>query len=99
MSKAKVMEDDEPRRRRKGCSRVSSKNQVTIPVGVLRDVGLDTGDELRFVAEGPGRMTVERVHDPLLELAGAATGAFPPGFLEEMRREWADDLPSWTPAS
>jgi bifunctional DNA-binding transcriptional regulator/antitoxin component of YhaV-PrlF toxin-antitoxin module len=76
---------------------LSSKHQATFPVEVLRAAGIEPGDELRFVAEGPGTMRVERAIDPLDELAGALTGRFPSGFLDEMRAEW--DSPSWTPAS
>lgn len=77
---------------------MSSKNQVTIPVDALREAGMAPGDDVRVRADGAGRLVVERERS-FLDFEGAATGVFPPGFLEEMRKEWDDDLPSWTPAS
>lgn len=87
----------EVRRRRRGFTRLSSKNQATIPVDALEQAGIQPGDELRVHVEGPGRIVLEREKRSILEFAGVATGVFPPGFLEELRKEW--DRPSWTPAS
>lgn len=84
--------------RRRGFTRVSSKNQVTLPVAALHEAGLEPGDEVRVRADGTGRLVLER-ESSFLDFAGAATGAFPTGFLEEMRKEWDDELPSWIPAS
>lgn len=77
---------------------MSSKNQVTIPIDALREAGMAPGDDVRVTADGAGRLVVER-ECSFLDFAGAATGVFPPGFLEKMRKEWDDELPSWTPAS
>jgi bifunctional DNA-binding transcriptional regulator/antitoxin component of YhaV-PrlF toxin-antitoxin module len=87
-----------PSGRRRGFTRVSSKNQVTLPVAELHEAGLEPGDQVRVRADGAGRLVLER-ESSFLDFAGAATGAFPPGFLEEMRKEWDAGLPSWTPAS
>lgn len=76
------------RTRRRGFTRLSAKNQVTIPVGVLAEAGIAPGEEFRVVAAGPGRITLERPDRPLDRFAGALTGVFPPGFLEELRGEW-----------
>lgn len=87
----------EVKKRRRGFTRLSSKNQATIPVAVLAEAGLRPGDELRVAAEGAGRIVLERVEDPLTALAGSLTGVFQPGFLKELRDEW--DPPSSTRAS
>jgi bifunctional DNA-binding transcriptional regulator/antitoxin component of YhaV-PrlF toxin-antitoxin module len=92
MAKVKEM-----RHRRRGFTRLSSKNQATIPVDALEQAGIQPGDELRVHAEGPGRIVLEREKRSTMDFAGAASGVFPPGFLEELRKEW--DTPSWTPAS
>lgn len=68
-------------------SRISSKNQVTIPVDVLRRVGLDAGREVRIGAEG-GRIVMEPQDDPIRRYAGAFTGMYPKGYLKKLRREW-----------
>jgi bifunctional DNA-binding transcriptional regulator/antitoxin component of YhaV-PrlF toxin-antitoxin module len=72
--------------RSKGMPRLSRKNQVTIPVDVLRQAGLEAGDELRVRATGPGRVEVERRRDVIDEYAGAL--AYPPGYLDRLREEW-----------
>jgi hypothetical protein len=37
---------------------------------------------------GPGRVVLEREHDVLDEFAGALTGAYLPGELDDLRDEW-----------
>jgi bifunctional DNA-binding transcriptional regulator/antitoxin component of YhaV-PrlF toxin-antitoxin module len=69
-------------------SKLSSKNQITIPVEALRDAGLRAGDQVTVRATGRGRLEVVRDRDWLEELAGSMPGVWPPGAAEELRREW-----------
>lgn len=77
------------RSRQAGVTRLSAKNQVTIPVRVLAETGIRAGDELRVEAAGPGRITLVRARDPLEELLGAlSSDVYPDRYLEELRGEW-----------
>jgi bifunctional DNA-binding transcriptional regulator/antitoxin component of YhaV-PrlF toxin-antitoxin module len=79
----KVKDKRLPRR-----SRISSKNQVTIPVVALRSAGLEPGDEVRIEAKAPGRIVVYRADDVIAKYAGDLTGVYKPGYLEQLRNEW-----------
>lgn len=69
--------------------KLSRKNQVTIPVNVLRKSGLEPGDEVRVRAVGRGRLELERWSDLVDRFAGSLpSGAYPPGYLEGLRSEW-----------
>jgi len=73
----------------KDMSRVSSKNQVTIPVSVLREAGLAAGDEVVMRATGSGRIELERADDLVERYAGGLPrGTFPAGYLTALRDEW-----------
>lgn len=74
--------------RRPGVSRISTKHQITIPVGALRAAGLEVGDRVVARADGAGRVVLERQRDILAEFAGALTGAYRPDELNELRSEW-----------
>ena len=72
----------------KGVSRISSKNQVTLPVDVLNLAELTRGDEVIIEADGPGRVVVRRaVRDPSKGI-GVFHGLYPPGYLEDLRKDW-----------
>jgi bifunctional DNA-binding transcriptional regulator/antitoxin component of YhaV-PrlF toxin-antitoxin module len=74
------------KKRRRGYTRLSAKNQVTIPVDELRGAGLKAGDELRVRADGPGRLVLVREDDVLARYAGTLT--YPKGYLKQLRDEW-----------
>jgi bifunctional DNA-binding transcriptional regulator/antitoxin component of YhaV-PrlF toxin-antitoxin module len=73
---------------RRGGTTISSKHQVTIPKPAMEAAGLRTGDRLRAVAKGRGRVLLVREDDPIDRHAGALTGAYRPGELDELRDEW-----------
>ena len=81
-------------KRRRGFTRLSRKNQVTIPVAVLDRVGLRPGDELRVETEDgrivlePERSLAERRREALGRSKGALTGVYEPGSLDRLRDEW-----------
>lgn len=70
-------------------SRISSKNQVTIPVAALAAVGLHAGDEVEIRAAGAGRLELVRAVDPVDRFAGIVDDdVYPPGYLDDLRAEW-----------
>jgi len=74
--------------RRRGASKISSKNQITIPAEALRNAGLEVGDRVVAHADGAGRVILEREHDVIGEFAGSLTGTFEPHELDDLRSEW-----------
>ena len=76
------------RLRQRGQTRLSAKNQATIPVAALRRAGLKPGDELRVEAAGAGRIVLTRVEEAIAAYAGRLTGVYPKGSLQKLRREW-----------
>jgi len=66
----------QPRARRRGITRISSKNQVTLPVDALRKANLRPGAELRVEADGIGRLVLTREDDPVRRYAGSVLIAY-----------------------
>jgi bifunctional DNA-binding transcriptional regulator/antitoxin component of YhaV-PrlF toxin-antitoxin module len=78
-----------PGRPRRDRTRISSKNQITLPLDALASAGLSSGDVLRVATDGPGRIILTRDPDPVTSFAGRLTGVYGPGYLDELRDEWA----------
>lgn len=76
------------RKRTPGCTTVSSKNQVTIPVAALAAAHLAPGDQVQVRVEGDGRLVLERFVDPLDEFIGSAPGLSAATNLQALRDEW-----------
>ena len=74
--------------RQRGQTRLSAKNQATIPVAALRRAGLKPGDELRVESAGAGRIVLTRVEEGIASCAGRLTGVYPKGSLQNLRRGW-----------
>lgn len=71
-----------------GVTRITAKNQTTIPVSALRKAGLKAGDRVVVKAAGSGKVTIARAEDPLRKHAGSLTGLYPKGYLRKLRAEW-----------
>ena len=69
-------------------SRVSSKNQVTLPVEAMRAAGLSAGDEVTVRPIGDGEVVVAARGSRVRRHAGIATGIYRPGELDRLRDEW-----------
>jgi antitoxin component of MazEF toxin-antitoxin module len=68
-------------------SRISAKNQVTIPVAALEEAGLHAGEQVRVESTGNGELRVRRAAVAFEDAFGALTGTFPPGYLEKLDAE------------
>jgi len=67
--------------------RLSSKHQVTIPVAALEEAGLHAGDQLVIDVLGEGEVRIRRAALTFEGAFGALTGAYPPGYLEQLDAE------------
>ncbi len=68
--------------------RISSKNQVTLPVAALERAHLGAGSRVVIEAEGPGRIVVRAVDDDFDRFVGCLAGVWGPGALDDLRNEW-----------
>lgn len=78
----------EVKQRRGGVTRLSRKNQVTLPVAALREAHLKPGDELQVTVDERGRLVLTPVEDPLEALIGSIPGLSAATDLETLRDEW-----------
>jgi AbrB family looped-hinge helix DNA binding protein len=62
-------------------SRISTKNQITIPVAALEEVGLQAGEEVTIEPNGDGELRIRRSTGSFDEAFGALTGAYPVHYL------------------
>lgn len=67
---------------------MSSKNQVTLPVDVMRSAGLSPGDEVTIRRAGDGEIVVAVRGSRVRRHAGIATGLYEPAELDQLRDEW-----------
>ncbi len=68
--------------------RVSSKNQVTLPVAAMRAAGLRAGEEVTVRPGGEGELIIAARGTRIRRHAGIATGIYRSGELDELRDEW-----------
>jgi len=65
-------------------SRISSKNQVTIPVAALEEAGLHAGDNVVVEVREEGELRIRRGPSGFESAFGALTGVYPPGYLDRL---------------
>jgi len=76
---------------RTSTSKLSSKNQLTVPVDILRSIGLTIGDEVEFTVNDAGFIEIKPVieENPLLQLAGIGAGIYDDFDLAKDRESWS----------
>ena len=68
--------------------KISTKNQVTIPVNALQEAGLHAGDQVVIETFDNGELRIRRSHgDPFTDAFGVLTGTYQPEYLENLDRE------------
>jgi AbrB family looped-hinge helix DNA binding protein len=67
--------------------RISTKNQITIPVAALEEAGLHAGDHVVVEALEEGELRVRRGAVAFDDAFGALTGIYPTGYLERLDAE------------
>lgn len=68
--------------------KVSTKNQVTLPVEAMRAAGLEAGDEVTIRPIGSGEIVIAARASRVRRHAGIAEGIYRSGELDELRDEW-----------
>ena len=69
-------------------ARVSSKNQVTLPVEAMRAAGLRPGEEVTVRPIGDGELIIAARGSRIRRHAGIAAGIYEQGELDRLRHEW-----------
>ena len=88
--KVVVVKKPAQRAGRTSTSRLSAKNQLTVPVDILRRVGLEVGDEVEFVVNDAGFMHIQMIKskNSVLDLVGAFPGVFDEFDQDKERESW-----------
>jgi AbrB family looped-hinge helix DNA binding protein len=68
--------------------KVSSKNQITLPVEAMRTAGLQAGDEVTVRPLGDGEVVIAARGSRVRRHAGIATGIYKAKELDSLRDEW-----------
>jgi AbrB family looped-hinge helix DNA binding protein len=70
-----------------GAARISTKNQVTIPVAVLDEVGLRAGERVPVEPAGDGELRIRPTTATFEDAFGTLTGTYPAGYLQQLDAE------------
>lgn len=76
--------------RGKGMPKISAKNQITIPVAALDEVGLHPGERVTVEPAGDGELRIRRAAMSFEDAFGSLTGTYPPGYLDTLDAEDAE---------
>jgi AbrB family looped-hinge helix DNA binding protein len=68
-------------------SRISTKNQITIPVAALEESGLRAGEQVVVEPLGEGELRVRRTALTFADAFGALTDGYPPDYLARLDAE------------
>ena len=78
------------RKGRTSSSRLSAKNQVTVPIEIMRVAGFEVGDQIHFKVE-EGRVVIEKDKPKITNLFGIGNGFYDDLDFEKERREaWGE---------
>lgn len=72
---------------RKGVPRISTKNQVTIPVAALQEAGLHPGEQVTIEPAGDGELRIRRRTTTFEDAFGVLAGTYPSGYLDRLDAE------------
>jgi bifunctional DNA-binding transcriptional regulator/antitoxin component of YhaV-PrlF toxin-antitoxin module len=64
------------RKGRTTTTRLSSKNQVTLPVEIIRKAGFRVGDTINCTVTKDGKIELSAPENPIMSLIGAGNGIF-----------------------
>ena len=67
--------------------KISTKNQVTLPVAALEEAGLQAGDQVVIEAIEDGELRIRRGALTFDSAFGALTGTYPAGYLDTLDEE------------
>lgn len=68
-------------------ARISTKNQITIPVAALEEVGLHAGEQVTIEPAGDGELRVRRTATTFESAFGTLTGTYPADYLKRLDAE------------
>ena len=68
-------------------SRISTKNQIPIPVAALEGSGLRAGEQVIVESLGDGELRVRRTALTFEDAFGSLTGSYPPDYLVRLDAE------------
>jgi bifunctional DNA-binding transcriptional regulator/antitoxin component of YhaV-PrlF toxin-antitoxin module len=78
------------RKGRTSSSRLSAKNQVTVPIEIMRVAGFEVGDQIHFKVE-EGRVVIEKDKPKITNLFGIGNGFYDDFDFDKERREaWGE---------
>lgn len=87
-AKAKGKAAPKTRKGRTTTTRLSAKNQITLPVEIIRRAGFRVGDTIHCTVTAEGRIELSPAANPIMRLVGIGTGIFDDFDLQAERASW-----------